>query len=72
MVRNGVAKALPDDQLQERLVTSVMAMLRDDNMLAAMQESARAMDRPDAAEAIAELLWQAARRYSARKAGAQL
>ena len=71
MERNGVAKSLPDDKLQERLVTTVMALLRDDDMLAAMQESARAMDRPDAAEAIAELLWQAARRYSARRAGAQ-
>lgn len=69
MERNGVAKALPDDKLQERLVTTVMALLRDEAMLAAMQESARAMDRPDAAEAIAELLWQAARRYTARKAG---
>jgi UDP-N-acetylglucosamine--N-acetylmuramyl-(pentapeptide) pyrophosphoryl-undecaprenol N-acetylglucosamine transferase len=71
MARNGVAKALPDDKLQERLVTTVIALLRDEEMLAAMQESARAMDRPDAAEAIAELLWQAARRYSARRAGTQ-
>ena len=71
MARNGAAKVLGDDKLQERLVTSVLALLRDEEMLAAMRESARAMDRPDAAQAIAELLWQAARQYAARKAGAR-
>jgi UDP-N-acetylglucosamine--N-acetylmuramyl-(pentapeptide) pyrophosphoryl-undecaprenol N-acetylglucosamine transferase len=61
MMRNGAAKVLPDAGLQERLVPTVLELLRDDQALAEMREGARAMARPDAAESIAEQLWLLAR-----------
>lgn len=61
MAENGAAVVLPDAELGDRLVPTVLALLADDAALAAMRESVRAMARPDAAEAIAAELWQLAR-----------
>ena len=64
MVRNGAAQSLPDADLKEKLVPAVLDLLGDAAALADMRESANAMARPDAAEAIAEQLWMLARRRS--------
>ena len=64
MVRNGAALSLPDADLKEKLVPVVLDLLGDADALADMRESANAMARPDAAEAIAEQLWVLARRRS--------
>jgi UDP-N-acetylglucosamine--N-acetylmuramyl-(pentapeptide) pyrophosphoryl-undecaprenol N-acetylglucosamine transferase len=61
MVRNGAAQVLPDADLEEKLVPMVLDLLGDAQALADMRESANAMARPDAAEAIAEQLWALAR-----------
>jgi UDP-N-acetylglucosamine--N-acetylmuramyl-(pentapeptide) pyrophosphoryl-undecaprenol N-acetylglucosamine transferase len=61
MVRNGAAQSLPDADLKEKLVPAVLDLLSDTQALADMRESANAMARPDAAEAIAEQLWALAR-----------
>ncbi len=61
MVRNGAARLLLDAELEERLVTTVLHLLNDEDTLADMAESARAMARPDATELIAHELWTMAR-----------
>jgi len=65
MVRNGAAEVLADASLEENLVPRVLSLLQDDQSLAEMRESAHAMARPDAAEAIAEQLWLSARQRAA-------
>ncbi len=62
MARHGAAHVLSDADLGKKLVPTVLALLSDQQALAAMRESARAMARPDAAAAIAEQLGLAARR----------
>ncbi|MGD2205258.1 MAG: undecaprenyldiphospho-muramoylpentapeptide beta-N-acetylglucosaminyltransferase [Anaerolineae bacterium] len=62
MARSGAAWVLPDAELDEKLVSTVLEVLNDEESLNGMRESTRAMARPDAAEAIAERLWLAARR----------
>ena len=64
MVRNGAARSLPDADLKEKLVPLILNLLGDTAALADMRESANAMARLDAAEAIAEELWTLARRRS--------
>jgi UDP-N-acetylglucosamine--N-acetylmuramyl-(pentapeptide) pyrophosphoryl-undecaprenol N-acetylglucosamine transferase len=66
MERNGAALTLVDAELAEKLVPKVLALLRDEQALAEMRESAHAMARPDAAEAIAEQLWLAAQKRTVR------
>ncbi len=61
MVRNGAARMLYDEDLRQRLVPEVLDLLNDPRALAEMRESANAMARQDAAEAIAEQLWALAR-----------
>ena len=65
MERNGAALVLPDADLKEKLVPTVVRLLGDEQALADMRESAHAMARPDAAEAIAEQVWQLARQRAA-------
>jgi len=65
MVRNGAAQMLPDADLGEELVPTVLNLLSDEQALADMRESANAMARPDAAEMIAEQLWILAKRRAA-------
>lgn len=71
MARNGAAQVLFDADLDKELVPTILRTLGDEEGLANMQESARAMAREDAAEAIAELLWLIARRQAGGRAGAQ-
>ena len=66
MARNGAAEVLADSELEERLVPKVLALLRDEQLRAEMRESAHAMARPDAAEAIAEQLWLSAQQHALR------
>jgi len=65
MVRNGAAQLLPDAELSGKLVPVVVDLLGDAQALADMRESANAMARPDAAEAIAEQVWILAKRRAA-------
>ena len=69
MARNGAAWVLRDAELQEDLVPKVLELLNDDRALADMRESTRSLARPDAAEAIGELLLQIARQRYAGDAG---
>lgn len=66
MARNGAARVLPDAELGEKLVPTVLALLADEQALMEMRESAHAMARPDAAEAIAAQLWLLARQHAIR------
>jgi len=61
MVRNGAARMLYDADLRQTLVPEVLDLLNDTQALAEMRESANAMARQDAAEAIAAQLWALAR-----------
>lgn len=70
MARNGAALVLADEELPQQLISTVLQVLQDDEKLAAMRESMRAMARPDAAASIAEQLWLLARRRMASQIGA--
>lgn len=61
MVRNGAAQMILDHHIGERLVPTILRILDNRTELAAMQESARAMGRTDAAQTIADHLWSMAR-----------
>ena len=69
MERNGAAVVVHDVELEEELVPTILSLIKDQETLASMSESAKAMARRDAAEAIAEQLWRAARRYAEAQAG---
>lgn len=56
MAENGAAVVLADAQLGERLVDTILELLGDEEALSGMRESARAMARADAAQAIVEQL----------------
>jgi UDP-N-acetylglucosamine--N-acetylmuramyl-(pentapeptide) pyrophosphoryl-undecaprenol N-acetylglucosamine transferase len=56
LASRGVAVRLDDEELQDRLLPTVRALLHDEQRLAAMGRAARALDRPDAAAAVAQLL----------------
>jgi UDP-N-acetylglucosamine--N-acetylmuramyl-(pentapeptide) pyrophosphoryl-undecaprenol N-acetylglucosamine transferase len=68
MAENGAALVLPDAELGEKLISTLLKLLNDTEALAAMKESSRAMARQDAAEAIAEQLWLIAREHTIRAA----
>ncbi len=70
MARNGAAEVLADAQLSQKLVPTILRLIDNHQALADMRESAQAMARPDAADAIAEVLWLVARRHSVGQAGA--
>jgi UDP-N-acetylglucosamine--N-acetylmuramyl-(pentapeptide) pyrophosphoryl-undecaprenol N-acetylglucosamine transferase len=61
MVAGGAAELLPDAALEEELVPTVRALLEDETRWESMRQAARAMSRPDAAERIADLLWEVRR-----------
>jgi UDP-N-acetylglucosamine--N-acetylmuramyl-(pentapeptide) pyrophosphoryl-undecaprenol N-acetylglucosamine transferase len=69
MASNGAACVLADEELEQKLVPTVLSLLRDEHALAEMKESSRAMARRDAAETIAEKLWQLARGEASRATG---
>jgi UDP-N-acetylglucosamine--N-acetylmuramyl-(pentapeptide) pyrophosphoryl-undecaprenol N-acetylglucosamine transferase len=56
----GAARILADEALERELVPTVLRLIRDEQALNLMREAARAMARPDAAQAIARQLWLAA------------
>jgi UDP-N-acetylglucosamine--N-acetylmuramyl-(pentapeptide) pyrophosphoryl-undecaprenol N-acetylglucosamine transferase len=69
MARNGAARVLPDSELGDRLVPMILELLADESTLASMRESARALARPDAAEAIAKQVRMLAHRQMGRMEG---
>jgi UDP-N-acetylglucosamine--N-acetylmuramyl-(pentapeptide) pyrophosphoryl-undecaprenol N-acetylglucosamine transferase len=64
MERNGAARLLLDDDLESGLTPTILTILKDAELRLAMEESARAMVRADAADRIAEQLWIVARRQA--------
>jgi UDP-N-acetylglucosamine--N-acetylmuramyl-(pentapeptide) pyrophosphoryl-undecaprenol N-acetylglucosamine transferase len=70
MARNGAAIVLSDAELAAKLIPTILQILADEQMLAGMRESTRAMARPDAAEAIAEQLGLLACQRMAGRRGA--
>jgi UDP-N-acetylglucosamine--N-acetylmuramyl-(pentapeptide) pyrophosphoryl-undecaprenol N-acetylglucosamine transferase len=52
MARQGAARVLPDAELQEKLVPTLLELLSDQETLAGMRQAARVLARPDAAQAI--------------------
>jgi UDP-N-acetylglucosamine--N-acetylmuramyl-(pentapeptide) pyrophosphoryl-undecaprenol N-acetylglucosamine transferase len=70
MAQNGAARVLSDAELGQKLVPTILELLNDEDALAGMQESARAMARSDASQAIGEQLWLLARERIVRAAGA--
>jgi UDP-N-acetylglucosamine--N-acetylmuramyl-(pentapeptide) pyrophosphoryl-undecaprenol N-acetylglucosamine transferase len=71
MERNGAARTLRDAELGQKLVPTVVELLNDHKTLVRMREAAKAMARPDAAEAIAGQLWLIARQHPVSGAGAE-
>ncbi len=66
MAENGAAVVLADAELPDRLVRTILNLLGDEQALADMRESAKAMARVDAAQAIVEQLSSLASRRPAR------
>lgn len=62
MAESGAAQIVMDAALEQELVPTVLALLEDEETLDSMGRAARSLDRPDAAQAIAEQLWLLARR----------
>jgi UDP-N-acetylglucosamine--N-acetylmuramyl-(pentapeptide) pyrophosphoryl-undecaprenol N-acetylglucosamine transferase len=60
LASRGVAVRLDDDVLGDQLLPTVRRLIQDDRRLAAMGKAARALDRPEAAAAIARLLTELA------------
>jgi UDP-N-acetylglucosamine--N-acetylmuramyl-(pentapeptide) pyrophosphoryl-undecaprenol N-acetylglucosamine transferase len=58
----GAARILADEALERELVPAVLRLIHDQEALAVMRQAARAMARPDAAQAIARQLWLVAHR----------
>jgi len=50
----GAALVLPDERLKEDLLSTVTELLGDAKRLAAMGQAMRALDRPGAAQAVAD------------------
>ena len=61
MAEAGAALIVMDASLEEALVPIVLRLLEDEEALNSMRQAARALDRPDAAQAIAKQLWSLAR-----------
>ncbi|HSJ55679.1 MAG TPA: UDP-N-acetylglucosamine--N-acetylmuramyl-(pentapeptide) pyrophosphoryl-undecaprenol N-acetylglucosamine transferase [Anaerolineae bacterium] len=68
----GAAVILDDADLAEKLVPTALRLLSDEQALAEMRQAARSLARPDAAVAIAHVLWQVAGARQARGTGARL
>lgn len=54
---SGAARILADEALERELVPSILRLIHNEQALNNMREAARAMARPDAAQAIARQLW---------------
>jgi UDP-N-acetylglucosamine--N-acetylmuramyl-(pentapeptide) pyrophosphoryl-undecaprenol N-acetylglucosamine transferase len=57
MVESGAAEIVMDDAMDQELVPTILRLLGDPQTLDSMRQAARSLDRPDAAQAIAEQLW---------------
>jgi UDP-N-acetylglucosamine--N-acetylmuramyl-(pentapeptide) pyrophosphoryl-undecaprenol N-acetylglucosamine transferase len=71
MARNGASRVLADAHLADNLVPTIIELLGDDKALAKMREAAEAMARPEAAQAIAQQLWQVGQHCAMAQLGAQ-
>lgn len=61
MAESGAAQIVMDASLEQELVPAVLALLDDEETLLSMRRAAKGLDRPEAADTIAELLWRLAR-----------
>jgi UDP-N-acetylglucosamine--N-acetylmuramyl-(pentapeptide) pyrophosphoryl-undecaprenol N-acetylglucosamine transferase len=66
----GAAVVIDDAELERKLVPTVLRLFRDSELLGEMGQVARSLARPDAATAIAQVLWQATRRQPDKTSGA--
>ena len=71
MAQNGASRVLADAHLADKLVPTIIELLGDDKALAEMREAAEAMARPEAAQAIAQQLWQVGQHCAMAQLGAQ-
>jgi UDP-N-acetylglucosamine--N-acetylmuramyl-(pentapeptide) pyrophosphoryl-undecaprenol N-acetylglucosamine transferase len=67
----GAAVVIEDAELEQKLVPAVLRLFRDTELLGEMGQVARSLARPDAAAAIAQVLWQVARRQPDQTSGAE-
>ncbi len=56
MVESGAAQIVLDAELEQELVPTLLRLLEDQSLLNSMRQAARSLDRPDAAQVIAEQL----------------
>lgn len=70
LAQNGAARIVSDAQLTAQLVPTVLALLADDDALASMSKAAKALARPEAAQAIAQQLRVLARTGAGGQVGA--
>lgn len=61
LAQRGAGVVLPDEQMATKLVETVRVLLDDRGTLAAMREAARALNRPNAADSIGQMLRQIAK-----------
>lgn len=61
MAESGAAQIVRDASLEQELVPTTLRLLEDEEPLESMRRATKALDRPDAAETIAEQLWLLAR-----------
>jgi UDP-N-acetylglucosamine--N-acetylmuramyl-(pentapeptide) pyrophosphoryl-undecaprenol N-acetylglucosamine transferase len=57
MAESGAAEIIMDASLEQELVPTLLRLLADQETLDSMRQAARSLDRPDAAQSIAEQLW---------------
>ncbi|HSJ53371.1 MAG TPA: undecaprenyldiphospho-muramoylpentapeptide beta-N-acetylglucosaminyltransferase [Anaerolineae bacterium] len=66
LANSGAARILADEALERELVPTVLRLIHNEQALNSMREAARAMARPDAAQAIARQLWLVAHQRSTK------
>jgi UDP-N-acetylglucosamine--N-acetylmuramyl-(pentapeptide) pyrophosphoryl-undecaprenol N-acetylglucosamine transferase len=71
MARRGASCVIADAELAEKLVSAVLELFKDAGKLASMKDSAAALARPDAAEALAEQLLVMGRHHGTARLGAK-
>lgn len=57
MAESGAAEIIMDASLEQELMPTLLRLLADQETLDSMRQAARSLDRPDAAQIIAEQLW---------------
>lgn len=71
MTESGAAQIILDDAMEQELVPAILRLLEDQDTLHSMRQAARSLDRPDAAQLIAEQLWLLARNRAPEAGGAE-